>query len=157
MAVAGVEVRAERVEVEIHVPRRMRSVDDRHEPFGPGARDDLLHGQEQPRFGGDVRDVDDPSTRGESREEPLDDVAVERKRYLGPDVVRAGASADIAPRVVARSVLEVGRQHLLSGLEIERLGGEIDAGRRVLDECEVVRPRPQVGAELGARTREQLR
>ena len=69
VAVAGVEVRAERVEVEVDVRRRVRAVDDRDEPFGVRARDDLLDGEEEAGLRGDVRDVDGARALGALRED----------------------------------------------------------------------------------------
>ena len=43
------------------------------------------------------------------------------------------------PKQVAGAVFEVGREHRVARVEGERAGGEIHAGRGVLDEGEVVR------------------
>lgn len=57
MAVARVEVGAERIDVEVDVPGCMGSVDDRDEAELAPAGDELLDGEEQSPVRGDVRDV----------------------------------------------------------------------------------------------------
>jgi hypothetical protein len=116
------------------------AVDHHHEALRAGARDDLLDRQHEPRARGDVADVDDSGVLGGSGEDCVGDLARvgERQRDRRPDVARAGALTGPLPREVTGAVLEVGREHLVAGPEVERTGSEVDAGRGVRDEGEVV-------------------
>src|SRR5207244_1256595 len=58
VTIAGVEVRADRVELEVDLRDRVLAVDDGREPTGARLAHDLLHGQQQRRLGRDVRDED---------------------------------------------------------------------------------------------------
>ena len=142
VAIARVEVRAERLEVERHVARGVCAVDDGREARVARTAHDLLDRQQQAGCGGDVRGVHDARPLGLAREELLDDVA-DRQRHLRSDVARARARADRLPRHVARAVLEARREHLVARLEVERSGCDVHPRGRVLDEREVVRAAPR--------------
>ena len=70
VAVARVDVRAERVEIERDLARRMCAVHDREHAGSTRRRADLLHREEQRRRRGDVRDGDRPRARSD----PLHDL-----------------------------------------------------------------------------------
>jgi hypothetical protein len=139
VSIPAVEVGSERGEVRRNVGGCVSAVDHRHEALRAGARDDLLDRQHEPRVRGDVADVDDSGVFGGRREDCVADLprVIVRQRDRRPDVARAGASAGPLPREVTGVVLEVGREHLVAGTEVERTGSEVDAGRGVLDEGEV--------------------
>src|SRR5947208_271942 len=69
---------------------------------------------------------------------------------IGVRTYRAPKSpADVLPGEVERAVLEVGRQHLVAGLQAEWPGRDVDSGRRVRNEDEIVRVRAHIGSKLG--------
>ena len=78
----------------------------------------------------------------------------------GSGIVRAHVAgarlrAHVLPREVARAVLQVGRQDLVTRLQVERARRHVHARRRVLDEGQVVRLRADVVRQRGSRVREQ--
>ena len=85
---------------------------------------------------------------------------VDRTRPVG-DVVEDLRDVDLdevahaLPREHARAVLEVRRQDLVAGFQVERPSRHVHAGGGVLDEGQVVAPRADEGAELAPRLREQ--
>jgi hypothetical protein len=88
-----------------------------------------------------VADVDRScplARRGEERVDDFGPVA-EREVDRRPDIARPATAAGPVPGEVAGAVLEIGREDLVAGMEVERAGGKIDAGRRVLDEGEILR------------------
>jgi len=145
--VPAVEVRAERVEVERDVGRRVRAVDDGDEPELAAARDDLLDGEQQSRLGGDVRRVHDAR--------PLVHV-LEQLVVRDAHVARARAFAHPLPGVVARAVLEVGRQDLVARLQTDGARRDVHAGAGVRHEGEVVGRGSDVCPERRPRLREQV-
>jgi hypothetical protein len=113
VAIPRVEVGAERLEVERHMPRCVRSVDDRDEPGLACPADDLLDRQEDASLGRDVRRIDDARAVGLTRKQLLDDVA-DRERHLGSDEARAGLGADGLPREIACAVFEPSGEYLVA-------------------------------------------
>ena len=81
VAVAGIEVRVELLEVEVELCDCVRAVDDRHEAFRACARHDLLDREQQRRLGGDVGDENGSRSIGPSFEQAVD---------RGAHVARAG-------------------------------------------------------------------
>jgi hypothetical protein len=80
VAVPGVEVRTEAVEVEQRLRRRVRAVDDDRQSLRVRAGDDRVDGQEKAGVRGDVADEDDAGALGTRREQRLDHVFRPRDR-----------------------------------------------------------------------------
>jgi len=135
----------------------VRAVDDRDEVERAGAHDDLLQRQDEPGRGGDVADVHGARAFARVGNERRDDLARFAKRQWDrrADVARACAPAGPLPRQVAGAVLEVCREHLVVRAERERAGSEVDSGRGVLDEGEVVRGAADVSGEGSPRVVEE--
>ena len=72
VAVTGIEVRAELLQVEVELRDGVRAVDDRCETFRTCAGDDIFDRQQQRGLGRDVRDEHGPRTVGLVFEEPVD-------------------------------------------------------------------------------------
>jgi hypothetical protein len=68
-------------------------------------------------------------------------------RDLCADVARASAATDPVPGEIAGAVLEVGGEHLVTPPEVEGARGEVDPGRRVLDEGEIGGGTAEIGGE----------
>jgi hypothetical protein len=127
------------------------AVDDGEDPpLGRGG-DQPLDREDRGRRGGDVAHVQRPRAPGERRGDRLDDaVRGERKRHLDLAVAGAGRLARGPPGQVARTVLVVAAQDLVPRRETDRPGDDVDAGRRVGDEGQVVLARADVGGQLPA-------
>jgi hypothetical protein len=149
VGVTAVVVGSQCLDAHRHVAGHVGSVDDRDDAEGTSAGEDLLQRQEQAGRGRDVADVDRARALAGGGEERIDDLArvADRQRDRRPDVERPSAAAHPLPRQVAGAVLEVGGKNLVFGAESERASGEIDAGRRVLDEREILRGAADVRGE----------
>ena len=143
VAVAGVDVRAERLEIERELARCVGAVDDRECPRRPRRGADLRHRQHERRRRGDVADGDRPRPRPDRVHELV---------RLGVDEPRAHELP--GPRDGA--VLVPGRQHLVAGLEPERADDGVQSGGSVRDEDEIVGSRAEEGGQRGARPGRQL-
>ncbi len=123
VAVPGVDVGLQGVELEVELPRRVRTVDDRERAVRPRERadaGDVVHAAGRPLH---VRAEDDPGARprNELRERP-------------PHECRAGAAGDVLPEDLEAAVLRVAEQHLVAGAEAERAGDGVQPRGRVRDE-----------------------
>ena len=151
MAVAGVDVRPEVLEVERQLPRRVGTVDNRERTRRSRPCADLRDREHERRRGGDVADRDRPRPRSNRSEELL------RLR-----VDKRGAGEFPRPR--HRAVLVSGRQHFVVRLEPQRADDGVQARRRVRDEDEIFRARadeprerrPRLGDQAVEATREEL-
>ena len=143
MAVARVDVGAERVEVERQLARRVGAVDDREHSGRAGRGADLRDREHERGRRGDVADRDRLRPRPDRRRELV---------RLGVDELRA----DELPGSRHGAVLVPRRQHLVAGLEAERADDRIQAGGRVGDEDEIVGARAEKGGQRGARPGSQL-
>ncbi len=146
--IAGVDVGADGLQVELELTGHVRAVDDRQDAGFAGAGANLLDRQDHRRAGGDVREEDRAGAVRDAVPERLDDRLATRRRQRDRlvDVAGAGLGAKVIPRHVQRAVLEVGRQDLIARLQRQRAGDHIEAGGGVGDECEVV----WIGIEIGA-------
>ena len=128
VAVAGVDVRAERTQIERDVSGRVRPVDDRERTGNPRRRAHLRHRQQPRGRRGDMADEDDararPDRPGQRLRLPLDE-----GRSAAPQAFTS------APYSCAR------RQHLGAGLQRERTDRRVQARRRVACERKVSRTR----------------
>ena len=143
VAVAGVDVGAERVEIERQLARRVGAVDDRERSGRARRRADLRHREHERGRRGDVADRDRPRPRPDRGRELV---------RLGVDELRA----DELPRPRHGAVLVPRRQHLVAGLEAERADDRVQTGSRVGDEDEIVGARAEKGGQRGARPGSQL-
>ena len=146
MTVAGVDVCAERLEVEVDLPRRMRAVDDRERARGASARAqrrDVVDAAAQPF---DVR------AEHEARARPGIELCERAAHEHG-----AGASRDELPEELHPAVLGIAEQHFVSGLQVERADDRVQRRARVRRECEILGSRADVGGELRPRPVEALR
>ena len=125
VAVAGVDVGAERLEVERQLAGRVRAVDDRERARRPRRRADLRHRQHERGRRGDVADRDGLRPRPDRVDELV---------RLGVDELRAHE----LPRPRDGAVLVPRRQHLVAGLEPQRADDRVQTGGGVRDEDEVV-------------------
>ena len=170
MAIAGVEVGAERIEVQREMAQRNAElptegriefriginmgdvVVENEDIFGDGVNVAArLEALAEP--GGICVSARVLALQGE---EPVDDVA-RGKRHAGADVARAGALAQPFPCEVAGAVLESRGEDLVGGTQLERPRSDVHAGRRVLDERQVPRRRADIGREGGPRLGQELR
>ena len=139
VAVAGVDVRPERLEVERQLTGCVRAVDDRERAGRPRGGADLRHRQHERRRRGDVADRDRLRPRADRLRELL---------RLGVDEPRAYE----LPRPRHRPVLVPRRQHLVARLEAERADDRVQAGGGVRDEDEIVGPGADEAGQRGARS-----
>src|SRR5207244_1592464 len=105
VAIAGVDVRAEGLEPERNVARRVRTVDDRDGAGLARQAAELLDGQPQRGLRGYVADEENARPLGEALAE-----RVERP----PHIARARLPADVLPEEVERPVLVVAREYLVA-------------------------------------------
>ena len=157
VAVAGVEVRPELIQLEVHVAGRVRPVDHRQDAGGPRASADLGDWEDEGGARGDVADGDHPRASGHAGPELLDERlrALDRQVDRLVDVTRALALAVVAPGAVDRAVLEVGGEHLVAGLEPQRARDRVDAGGGVGHEDDVLRVGADEAGERAARLGQQ--
>ena len=72
------------------------------------------------------------------------------------DVASAALQAEPLPAPLAGPVLQVGADHLVTRLERERSGHDVDAGRRVGHENQIVARAAEVGGHRGASLVQQV-
>src|SRR5579864_2277991 len=73
-----------------------------------------------------------------------------------PHVARAAPPAPMLPGEVARSVLKVSRQHLVTRRKPKRTGDDVDTRGRILDKRQVLGPGADEIGERTARLYEQV-
>ena len=143
VAVAGVDVRAERIEIERQLPGRVSAVDDRERTDRTCCRADLRHRQHERGRRRDVADGDGLRLRPDRLRELV---------RLCVDEIRAHE----LPRPRHGTVLVAGRQHLVAGLEPQGADDGVQTGGGVRDEDEVVGARAEEDGQRGARPGRQL-
>ncbi len=146
MAVAGVDVGSDRVEVEIDLAGRVGTVDDREDACRARPPADLRDVVDTSARPFDVRAEDDAGSR--SRFELGQRTAHER----GP-----GPLGHVAPEQLHSTVLGVAEQHLIPGAKLERAGDRVHGRARVRREGEAARARPDMLSEARAGRLQQLR
>ena len=72
------------------------------------------------------------------------------------DVARAALLAGPLPAPLAGPVLQVGADHLVTSLERERSGHDVDAGRRVWHKDQIVSRAAEVGGHRGTSLVQQI-
>ena len=80
----------------------------------------------------------------------------QRQGHMRLDVASAALLAEPLPAPLAGPVLQVGADHLITGLERERSGHDIDAGRRVGDKNEIVSRAIEIGGHRGTSLVQQV-
>src|SRR5688572_14900174 len=146
--VRHVPVGLERLEVEYHLPHRVRPIDQHEGAATPQHRDDAVERQHQRRGRGDVVDDREPHAGRESALEGRDDpVGVRGQRQLHHQGSRAGLRAT-RPDQQAHGVVGVVRdEDAVAGREVDRIERRLDAERRILDEGHVLFARAHEGRE----------
>ena len=136
VAVAGVEVRSQALEVERHLTRAVGAVDHAQRPGFTRLRAQLLDRKED---GGRRADMaDHEHARPLARARP-DRVRVDAGR---PDDSRTGALGHELEQELDRPVFVTGREDLVTGREGERPQHRVQRRGRVRDEREISRARP---------------
>src|SRR5262249_12271841 len=131
VAVADIDVRGERLHVELDVPRRVRAVDDGEDSRRPRARAQRRDGKHERARRRDMADEERAGSRGHRAEEVVDRA---RRARLDLDVPRSRRGADAMPEDVVRSVFVRRRDDLVTRGELGRGGQEVDRGGRVGEE-----------------------
>src|SRR5205823_7800302 len=112
-------------------PGTWGAVDDASDPCLAGAPAQLRYRKRQRRVRRVVAEEKRARARSHAGPNRLDDLVRGRDREPNrrAHIPRAEVPADVLPGEVERAVLEVGRQHLVAGLQAERPGGDVDTGR----------------------------
>ncbi len=153
VAVAGVEVGAERAQVQDDLAGGVGAVDDRDDPALAGAPEEAGHRKDDRGGRGDVADREDLRPGRDRRPDRLDErvSGIDWDGDRPPHVTRAALGADERPGAVDGAVLVIGREHLVAGPEAYRPRHGVERGGRVREEREVVRVGAHELAERGAR------
>jgi len=148
VAIAGVEVRAELLEPERDLARRVRAVDDRdHVPLAR-APTELRYREDDARIAADVAADDRPRGRGHLGPEQL-----ERLPHSGAGtnlhghVARISALAEVPPEHVHCAVLPHRREHLIAAAELQRARDCVQPLGRIRGEDEIAGVRADVRGE----------
>ena len=158
VAVAGVEVRAQGVQVQVDLPWRVRAVDERRQAAAAGGLTQRGDGKDQRRGRRDVAGEHHPCARRDGGHHAVDEgFGVEGQRDLDAPIDRAGQRAHALPGGVAGAVFVVGGQHLVAGLQAQRLRHRVDARGGVGHEDQVGRRSTQAGRQSRACLRQQRR
>ena len=151
MAVADGVGRADGGEVDVDHARRVRAVDERLDPAVVERCHDLGNGQHERRRAGDVIQHDEPGSRADRRQHGV-------ARRLGCDAWKwdarghqpgSGGIGRRLKRVAGGGVRVIEQDDLVVRVEPQAARDDVDAGRRVRDEREVIR----VGAEEPSKCR----
>lgn len=143
---------AGRIQVDLDHAGRVGGIDEGVDATLTEHADDLANRKDEGGGAGDVVDQDEP---GSSRERGVEDGQGvlrphARKRKRGRDDARAGGRRGGLHRVACGVVLVVEHHDLVAWLESKAPGDDVDGGRGVVDEGEVVGIGAEEPRQLGA-------
>jgi hypothetical protein len=152
VAIAGVEIGAQRIEVERDVAGRMGAIDHREDAALPGLEDRPLDWEDQRRWRRDVAQEQYPRAIGKAGEDGVGEglFGDERHRRLDRRDFGAGAAGNVGPGLFECRVLVVSGQDLVAGLEVERLRDDVQSLGSVDEAHDIVRTGAEAGGERDA-------
>ena len=145
VTVAGPVRSAKRLDVDGHLARRVRRIDDRVHASLVEFADDPLDREDRGRRAGDMARQSEPGPRRQCSPERLEDLVVRRdlERKLDRHDARAGSAGDLREPVERGVVLVIRGQKLVAGRKFEGSEDGRHAARGVLHEHQPVRIRTQ--------------
>ena len=158
VAVAGVEIGAQGGQVQVNLAWCMRAVDQGRQAALARRVAHGRDGKDECRGRCDVAGKDHPRARRDGGHHPIDKRrSVKRQRDLDAPDHRAGTGADMLPGGVASAVLVVGGQHLVAGLQAQRLRHRVDARGGIGQEDQIGSLRTQAACQPLPRLGQQRR
>ena len=154
--VARVDVRADRLNVEIDVPRGVRAVDHRHDAALPRERAQSGHRQLERAQRGDVAHEEDACPSCEAGCDRVEELVLGARgtgERCGDDP-GAGVGGNLVPHDLLGAVLVVGEEDLVAAANGDAARDRIQSGRRVGDEADRV---SRLGVHVPGDARAHLR
>ena len=157
VAVARVEVRAQRIQFQGDVARCVCTVDQGHNARVTCTPTQLGQREDQRRGGRDVTQKQHPCARRHTGPHPLHELGRAKRQGNGHLLVHGTRTlAHKAPGVVAGAVFVVGGQHLIACAQLQRARHHIHSATGIGHEGQVIRLCAQVLGQHAARVRQQL-
>ena len=151
VAVAGVEIGVQRGQVQRDVTGGMGAVDDGIDATGAGMGHGVLDGEHQGGGRGDVGQEQDAGAVGDAVKDGLGEGGFGRQRQGDADGGDRGTgfAADIGPGFLKRGIFVVGGQNLITRLQVQRLGDDVQAMGGVGQADQII----GIGAKFGRQRR----